>query len=175
MTETAFVDVVLVDVGEGICEAQIVEWLVSVGQNVSADQAVVSISTDKATVELPAPASGILREQLVEVGGTVPVGSTPARIEVVQEADGMPTSHVADPWVSSKLDAASSAPGNSVAEEASLRSYLERALDERIPLRGNRLAVARSTTASWRDIPHIVEFRQIDATQLQQTREAYRE
>ena len=37
-----------------------------------------------------------------------------------------------------------------------------------------RLTVARSTTASWRDVPHIVEFRQIDAAQLQQTRETYR-
>jgi pyruvate/2-oxoglutarate dehydrogenase complex dihydrolipoamide acyltransferase (E2) component len=46
--------------------------------------------------------------------------------------------------------------------------------EERVPLRGVRLAVARSTTASWRDVPHIVEFRQIDATKLQEAREAHR-
>jgi pyruvate dehydrogenase E2 component (dihydrolipoamide acetyltransferase) len=66
------------------------------------------------------------------------------------------------------------ATGNPVAGETSPRSHRERAVDERTPLRGTRLAVTRSTTASWRDVPHIVEFRQIDATQLQQTREAYR-
>ena len=209
MTETPLVDITLVDVGEGIAEAQILEWLVAVGQNVSADQSVVLISTDKAAVELPAPVSGILRERLVQVGATVPVGSTLARIEATQEADGMLTSHVTESSASPKIDAVSSAPaarllagrlnaelatpspsgpngqtldedvrhpatGNPVVGEASPRSHRERAVDERTPLRGTRLAVARSTTASWRDVPHIVEFRQIDATQLQQTREAYR-
>jgi len=208
MTKTPLVDITLVDVGEGISEAQILEWLVAVGQNVSVDQSVVLISTDKATVELPAPESGILREQLVQVGATVPVGSTLARIEVAQKADGMLTSHVTEPSASPKIDAVSSVPtarllagklnaelatpspsgpnsqtlhedvrrgaaGNPV-EEASRRSHRDRVDDERTPLGAMRLTVARSTTASWRDIPHIVEFRQIDATPLQQTREAYR-
>ena len=209
MTETTLVDITLVDVGEGISEAQILEWLIAVGQNVSADQSVVLISTDKAAVELPAPVSGILREQLVQVGATVPVGSTLARIEATQQADGMLTSHITEPLASPKIDAVSSAAtarllarkliaelatpspsgpngqildedvrrradGNPVVEEASRRSHRDRADDERTPLRGMRLTVARSTTASWRDVPHIVEFRQIDATRLQQTREACR-
>jgi pyruvate dehydrogenase E2 component (dihydrolipoamide acetyltransferase) len=208
MTEAALVDITLVDVGEGLSEAQILEWLVAVGQNVSADQSVVLISTDKAAVELPAPVSGILREQLVQVGATVPVGSTLARIEATQSAHGV-ISHVTEPWASPKIDAVSSAPtagplagklnaesptpspsgpsgqilnedvsrpadGNPVVEDASRRSERDRVADVRTPLRGMRLTVARSTTASWRDIPHIVEFRQIDATELQQTREAYR-
>jgi pyruvate dehydrogenase E2 component (dihydrolipoamide acetyltransferase) len=209
MTETALVDITLVDVGEGISEAQILEWLVAVGQNVSADQSVVLISTDKAAVELPAPVSGILREQLVQVGATVPVGSTLARIEATQPADGMLTSHVTEPWASPTIDAATSVPtvrplarelntelatpspsgpngqildedvsrptdGTPSIEEASRRSQRDRVDDLRTPLRGMRLTIARSTTASWRDVPHIVEFRQIDATRLQQTREAYR-
>ena len=109
MTETALVDITLVDVGEGISEAQILEWVVAVGQTVSADQSVVLISTDKAAVELPAPVSGILREQLVPVGATVPVGSTLARIEATQPADGMLTSQVTEPWASPKINAVSSA------------------------------------------------------------------
>jgi len=101
MTETSLVDITLVDVGEGISEAQIVEWLVAVGQKVSEDQSVVSISTDKITLELPAPVSGVLREQLVQVGATVPVGTVLARIEPKQKEDGMLPSqviqHVASP------------------------------------------------------------------------------
>jgi pyruvate/2-oxoglutarate dehydrogenase complex dihydrolipoamide acyltransferase (E2) component len=87
MTETALVDITLVDVGEGISEAQIVEWLIAVGQKVSEDQSVVSISTDKITLELPAPVSGVLRQQLVQVGVIVPVGTVLARIEPKQKDD----------------------------------------------------------------------------------------
>ena len=86
MSDTILVDVTLPDVGEGIAEAQIVEWLVAPGQAVSEDQSIVLISTDKAAVELPAPASGILREQAVPIGATVTVGSLLARIEASGEA-----------------------------------------------------------------------------------------
>ena len=95
MSDTTLVDVTLPDVGEGIAEAQIVAWLVAPGQAVSEDQSIVLISTDKAAVELPAPASGILREQAVPIGATVTVGSLLARIEASGEAAEQLTSSLA--------------------------------------------------------------------------------
>jgi pyruvate/2-oxoglutarate dehydrogenase complex dihydrolipoamide acyltransferase (E2) component len=86
MSGTALIDVTLPDVGEGIAEAQILEWLVALGQAVTEDQPIILISTDKAAVELPAPTSGILREQAVQIGTTVTVGSLLARIEASREA-----------------------------------------------------------------------------------------
>jgi pyruvate/2-oxoglutarate dehydrogenase complex dihydrolipoamide acyltransferase (E2) component len=55
----------LPDVGEGIAEAEIVEYLVKVGDQVKADQPVVRIETDKAVVELPAPVTGKVVEFLM--------------------------------------------------------------------------------------------------------------
>jgi pyruvate dehydrogenase E2 component (dihydrolipoamide acetyltransferase) len=43
-----------------------------------------------------------------------------------------------------------------------------------VPLSRTRLAIARATSASWRDVPHIVEFRQMDATQLERAKDVYR-
>jgi len=48
----------LPDVGEGVAEAKIAEWLVQVGDRVREDQALGSVMTDKATVEIPSPVDG---------------------------------------------------------------------------------------------------------------------
>ena len=65
----------LPDIGEGIAEGEIVKWLVSPGTRVEEHQPVVEVMTDKATVEVPAPASGTLTETLAAEGDVVPVGS----------------------------------------------------------------------------------------------------
>src|SRR5690606_6468845 len=54
------VDFKLPDIGEGIAEGEIVKWLVAEGDTVEEHQPVVEVMTDKATVELPAPAAGTL-------------------------------------------------------------------------------------------------------------------
>ncbi len=64
----------LPDVGEGIAQAEIVEYLVSVGDTVAADQPVVRIETDKAVVELPSPVAGVIAEIPHSPGDTVNVG-----------------------------------------------------------------------------------------------------
>ena len=50
----------LPDVGEGIAEAEIVEWHVNPGDDVVEDQVMVEVMTDKATVELPSPVAGVV-------------------------------------------------------------------------------------------------------------------
>jgi pyruvate dehydrogenase complex dihydrolipoamide acetyltransferase long form len=76
----------LPDVGEGIAEAEIVEYLVKVGDQVKADQPAVRIETDKAVVELPAPYSGVVVEIPHNAGDTVSVGDTLLVIETEAEA-----------------------------------------------------------------------------------------
>src|SRR5690348_17346959 len=66
--------------GVSVAEGTVVEWRVAVGDSVSADATICEISTDKIDTEVPAPASGVLSEILVEVGETVPVGTVLARI-----------------------------------------------------------------------------------------------
>ncbi len=64
----------LPDPGEGIHEAEIVEVLVSEGDTVEEDQAVLTIETDKATTEVPSPVDGTVKEIRVKAGDTVEVG-----------------------------------------------------------------------------------------------------
>jgi pyruvate dehydrogenase E2 component (dihydrolipoamide acetyltransferase) len=66
----------LPDLGEGLTEATIVEWLVSVGETIKVDQPVVEVETAKARVEVPVPFAGVVAALNAEVGDTVPVGST---------------------------------------------------------------------------------------------------
>src|SRR5207245_3950208 len=65
----------LPDIGEGLAEAEVAKWLVSVGDRVAEDQAVVEMLTDKASVELPAPGAGIVLEQRAAEGDVVKTGS----------------------------------------------------------------------------------------------------
>lgn len=64
----------LADLGEGMHEAEVVEWLVKVGDTVKLDQTVVKVETDKAIVEIPAPVAGRVSEILVPNGQTAKVG-----------------------------------------------------------------------------------------------------
>ena len=63
-----------VDIGEGLTEAEIVSWLVAVGDRVVEDQPVVEIETDKAVVEMPAPVTGTVVALGGDVGSVISVG-----------------------------------------------------------------------------------------------------
>jgi 2-oxoisovalerate dehydrogenase E2 component (dihydrolipoyl transacylase) len=65
----------LPDVGEGLTEAEILNWHVSVGDRVEVNQIIVEIETAKAAVELPSPYAGTVVELLAEPGTTVQVGT----------------------------------------------------------------------------------------------------
>jgi pyruvate/2-oxoglutarate dehydrogenase complex dihydrolipoamide acyltransferase (E2) component len=65
----------LPDLGEGMAEAEVVQWQVAVGDHVTRDQIVVHVQTDKAEVELPVPASGTVTALGAAVGDIVPVGA----------------------------------------------------------------------------------------------------
>ncbi|TAM85581.1 2-oxo acid dehydrogenase subunit E2 [bacterium] len=177
-------DVIVPDIGEGLSEAEIVEWLVAEGDEVREDQPVVLISTEKASVELPAPVHGIAREMTALAPGTrVPVGTRLMRIETVGEP------------AREKRDAVLAAPRTrrlaselGIALESIVGSGPEgRILDDDVraaadgypaehsePLSPMRRRIADVTAASWREIPHITEFREVDASTLVQVRERLR-
>jgi pyruvate dehydrogenase E2 component (dihydrolipoamide acetyltransferase) len=90
----------LPDVGEGLTEAEVVTWLVEVGDTVSEDQPVAEVETDKAVVEVPSPVNGTVREILAEEGEMVPVGDVIITFDVegepVEESDSASESAAAD-------------------------------------------------------------------------------
>src|SRR6266568_300384 len=65
----------LPDLGEGLTEGEIARWLVSEGQEIAEDDALVEVQTDKTTVEIPSPAAGKVARILVAEGDVVPVGT----------------------------------------------------------------------------------------------------
>ncbi|WP_445191422.1 dihydrolipoamide acetyltransferase family protein [Sphingomonas sp. Tas61C01] len=71
----------LPDIGEGISEAEIVAWHVAVGDRVEEDQQVADMMTDKATVEMESPVTGIVVELAGEVGDQVAIGAALVVIE----------------------------------------------------------------------------------------------
>ena len=72
----------LPDVGEGVAEAELVEWHVKVGDLVREDAILAAVMTDKATVEIPSPVNGEIVWLGANVGDTVAVGSPLIRLKV---------------------------------------------------------------------------------------------
>ena len=68
-------DVIMPQMGESIAEGTITKWMKKVGDRVQRDEPLFEISTDKVDAEIPAPASGVLKEIRVEPGATVPINT----------------------------------------------------------------------------------------------------
>ncbi len=114
----------LPDVGEGLTEAEIVRWRVSVGDTVDVNDLVVDIETAKAIVELPCPFAGVISALLVDEGRVVPVGTAilavtsdqrePVLIGYGVMTDSATTAPVAAPTVTkSETPRGPAAPGDS--------------------------------------------------------------
>ncbi|MDR6980629.1 pyruvate dehydrogenase E2 component (dihydrolipoamide acetyltransferase) [Streptomyces sp. 3330] len=80
----------LPDLGEGLTEAEIVRWLVQVGDVVAVDQPVVEVETAKAMVEVPCPYGGVVTARFGEEGTELPVGAPLITVAVGAPASGGP-------------------------------------------------------------------------------------
>jgi pyruvate dehydrogenase E2 component (dihydrolipoamide acetyltransferase) len=214
---TTLVDYKLADVGEGIAEAEVIEWLVAVGDTVKEDQAVVVVETDKSQIEIPAPVTGIVKSLGAKVGDILLVGSSLMQIEATGTVSKDIASHTTHTPTEVKVAAAVSATParatnvrpiaspstrklaeslgvaletvigsgpngritNSDVESAKLGTNTKSETSEAgasviksegegvtmIQLRGLRRQIATSMSEALR-IPHILEFKEIDATAL---------
>jgi len=78
----------LPDIGEGVVEAEVIEWRVSEGERVVQDQVLVELMTDKANIEIPSPVAGVVHRLGFAKGDIVPVGAV--LIEIDDGADAKP-------------------------------------------------------------------------------------
>ncbi len=76
----------LPDIGEGVVEGEVVEWMVAVGDSIKEDDPILSVMTDKATVEIPSPVNGVVSKIIGEPGDILPVGEVCIEFEV--DGDG---------------------------------------------------------------------------------------
>jgi len=75
------IDLVVPDLGESVTEGTVAAWMKKPGEAIRVDEPLLELETDKATLEIPSPAAGVLSEIVVEAGQDVEVGALLARIE----------------------------------------------------------------------------------------------
>ncbi len=80
------IEILVPSLGESVTEATIAKWFKKPGDVVKADEPLVELETDKVTVEVPAPSSGVLQEQFVKEGDTVEVGAKLGSIDANAKA-----------------------------------------------------------------------------------------
>ncbi len=85
------------DVGEGVAEAELVEWHVKTGDPVREDMVIAAVMTDKATVEIPSPVSGVVTWLAGEVGDRIAVKAPLVRIETAASTADAEPAAVAQP------------------------------------------------------------------------------
>ena len=80
-------DIKVPTLGESVSEATVAKWFKQVGDSVAADESLVELETDKVTIEVPAPAAGVLSAISAKVGDTVNVGAV---LGEIGEGSGAP-------------------------------------------------------------------------------------
>ncbi|MET8687497.1 dihydrolipoamide acetyltransferase family protein [Streptomyces sp. NPDC004732] len=110
----------LPDLGEGLTEAEVVRWLVEVGDVVAVDQPVVEVETAKAMVEVPCPYGGVVTARFGEEGTELPVGAPLLTVAVGAEPGGaVPGGAPEEPAERALQTAAEHAAAEQVAAESS--------------------------------------------------------
>jgi pyruvate dehydrogenase E2 component (dihydrolipoamide acetyltransferase) len=126
MATGTLVDVVMPQMGVSVSEGTITRWAKQVGEAIQADETIVEISTDKVDTEVPAPATGVVRELFAAEGETVPVNT---RIAVIDTGGGEtpgPGSNVSPPPPAEPRAAAPPAEPRPAAEAAGPSSNVSR-------------------------------------------------
>src|SRR6478672_3658662 len=120
MATGTLVDVVMPQMGVSVSEGTITRWAKNVGETIEADETIVEISTDKVDTEVPAPATGVVKELLAGEGETVPVNTRIAIIDTGGgSGDAEPATSGSDPDVAAEApQAAEPAPAETPAQPA---------------------------------------------------------
>lgn len=193
-------EVKLPDIGEGVAEGEIVRWLVQPGEAVKEDQPLVEVMTDKATVDIPSPRTGVVAALHAREGQVVNVGATIITIEVEGAGAPAPAPHVgasaggrvqATPAVRQLAkqlgvaieSIAGSGPGGAVTADdvkraapgAAAPPRAADALEERVPLRGLRRKIAEHMRHSLDTAAQFTFVAECDMTDLAAHRAALRE
>ncbi len=185
----------LPDLGEGLTEGEVARWLVAEGAEIAEDDPLVEVQTDKATVEIPSPASGIVSSILVAEGEVVPVGTVlvviggdaasvaaapvpPAASEAAAEAKGPPSARARATPVVRKIAAESgvdiehvtgTGPQGRITEDdvrAAAGASGGAAEGRREPLRGVRRVIAEHMARAHREVPPVTWVEECDFEQI---------
>jgi 2-oxoglutarate dehydrogenase E2 component (dihydrolipoamide succinyltransferase) len=116
---TIMIEIRVPTLGESVTEATIGRWFKKAGDAVSADEPLVELETDKVTIEVPAPAAGVLSEVTVRDGDTVAVGALLGQIaEGPEAAKSVPTSRLDERSAAKPIAVEAEKPRPQAAEQA---------------------------------------------------------
>ena len=143
----------LPDIGEGISEAEIVAWHVQVGDRIEEDQQIADMMTDKATVEMESPVSGVVVALAGEVGESVSIGAA----LVVIETDGDVSAEEAPALAPVTTEVRAAPPSETQAEVAEQdraeNSGVEEMAAKPSPLQGKGLGEGQASAAARSERP----------------------
>lgn len=114
------IEVVMPKMGESITEGTVIAWHKKVGDTVEQDETLLEIGTDKVDTEVPSPASGVLKQILVQENETVEVG-TPVAILATEVEEGAQPAAESGPTESAERPAAKPAPERPRREKAAAK------------------------------------------------------
>jgi pyruvate dehydrogenase E2 component (dihydrolipoamide acetyltransferase) len=140
----------LPDLGEGIHEAEIQEVLVSTGDDVEEGQPVLTVETDKASVEVPSPYNGTVTEIKVEAGDLVQVGDPLLIFSEVEEKAEEPAKKEKPPAQEAKPE---KEPPRAEGKEAIQEPAAERAQGRPVPASPATRRLARELSVDLRQVP----------------------
>src|ERR1700720_1605986 len=103
-------DIIMPQMGESIVEGTITKWLKKPGDKVQRDEPLFEISTDKVDAEIPAPASGVLKEIKIAEGATVQVNTVVGVIDAEGSAAAAPAASATAPAASTPAPAPQAVP-----------------------------------------------------------------
>lgn len=177
------------DIGEGVVEGEVIEWLKKEGDLVAKDEPVVVVMTDKATVELPSPYSGTLAKQHCKVGEMAVKDH--ALYDIQTEGEEIAQKLVGEEKKDKQqlhpihTDVLAEPPARQLAKELGIdiqliqgtgkdgritkedvQHYKVNPHENQIPLRGIQQLMAQKVSESKKNIPHFSYFDQGDATSL---------
>lgn len=183
------------DIGEGVVEGEVISWLKQVGDPVKKDEPVLTLMTDKATVELPSPYAGILKKQCYKEGDIAKKGLPLYEIDTNEQIAALSEASIAVPeapqvqTIKSSGKALASPPVRKLAKEldipldqvtptgshgevlkSDLAAYHPHSGQE-IRWRGIKHLMADKMTQSHLEIPPFSYFDQADATRLVQLKD----
>ena len=121
-------EIVVPALGESVSEATVAKWFKQVGDRVAADEPLVELETDKVTVEVPAPTSGVLSDILAHVGANVGVGAVLGAIGGNGAAKPKPAAAAKAP-IAAPPAAVAAAPAAAIASPAAKKLIAESRLE----------------------------------------------
>lgn len=124
-SETQQFEFRLPDPGEGLTEAEIVEWHVEPGEHVTEDEPLCDVETDKAIVDIPSPCTGTVERLIVDEGDVVAVGDVIAVFETENPPRQQPTESAPSESAVTQSDIAGDEPATAVDSEAAATAEVE--------------------------------------------------